>query len=226
MIPLKDNLRPLKFPLVNIFFIISCIVIFIYQLGLGNQAQMQFVFDYGVVPQRFFLLIDTPWVPEFWVPMLSSMFLHGGWLHLLGNILFLWVFGDNVEDRFGHFTYFLFYLLSGVVASTFHIAFNPLSEMPAIGASGAIAGVLGAYFILFPRAKVLALIPLGFFITTIYLPATVFLFLWFLLQLFNAVILETAGAAGTVAWWAHIGGFVCGIILALLYLSWKKILNY
>ncbi len=222
MIPLKDNLKPLKFPLVNIFLIISNIAVFIYQLQLTEEAHMEFLFSYGAIPQRFFLLANTPWMPEFWLPLLTSIFLHGGWLHLFGNIIFLWVFGDNVEDRFGHVPYFLFYLFAGVAASFFHAVFNPVSQVPAIGASGAIAGVLGAYFILFPRAKVLALLPLGFFITTVYLPAMAFLFLWFLLQIFNAVIVETVGAAGTVAWWAHIGGFVVGALLTILYLILRR----
>jgi membrane associated rhomboid family serine protease len=145
--------------------------------------------------------------------ILVSMFLHGGWAHLLGNMLYLWIFGDNVEDRLGHLKYLVFYLACGWAATLAHAWANPQSAMPAIGASGAIAGVLGAYLVIFPRARVLTLIPLGFFLRLTELPAVIVLGLWFVLQLFSGV--ASLGArtaeAGGVAWWAHIGGFAVGL---------------
>jgi membrane associated rhomboid family serine protease len=153
------------------------------------------------------------------------MFLHGGWFHLLGNMLYLWVFGDNVEDRIGHGGYLLFYLAAGAAGSLSHIAANPQSAVPTIGASGAIAGILGAYFIFFPRAKVLTLIPIGIFITTAYLPAYLFLVLWFFLQVFNAFLSGLSTATETVAWWAHIGGFVLGFAVGAFTLFRQRLFD-
>jgi membrane associated rhomboid family serine protease len=149
------------------------------------------------------------------MPLLTSTFLHGGLLHLLGNMLYLWVFGDNVEDRLGHGGYLLFYLAAGAAGSIAHIISNPQSTIPTIGASGAIAGILGAYLLFFPRARVLTLIPIGFFITTAYVPAPLFLFIWFILQVINVSFAGLTAGAQTVAWWAHIGGFVFGFIFVL-----------
>ena len=221
MIPLRDSVRPRKYPFMNNLFIVANIAVFAYQLGMGQEQLLQFYQDFGVIPQRFFALAGEPFNPQLWLPLFSSMFMHGGWLHLLGNMLYLWVFGDNVEDRFGHTGYILFYLFSGVAASLVHITMNPLSPVPTIGASGAVAGVLGAYLVLFPRARILTLVPIGFFLTTIHLPATLFLFFWFFMQLLNAGLLAGAAAsAQAVAWWAHIGGFITGFfagaVLAIL----------
>jgi membrane associated rhomboid family serine protease len=218
MIPLRDSIRPQKYPYVNILLIFLNIAIFIYQLSLTETALMEFFYRYGVIPEKFLLLQGNDWFP-----LLSSMFLHGGWFHLLGNMLYLWVFGDNIEDRLGHSGYLFFYLVAGIAASLSHIIANPQSPIPTIGASGAVAGVLGAYFILFPRSKVLTLIPIGFFITTAHLPAVLFLFLWFFLQLFNALVTGVTAATQMVAWWAHIRGFVLGILVGAGKLLHKKL---
>jgi len=220
MIPLKDSVRPKKYPYVNITLIFLNIAIFIYQLSLGEAALIELYYRYGVIPQNFLALQgDTI------LPFLTSMFLHGGWFHLLGNMLYLWVFGDNVEDRIGHGGYLLFYLAAGAAGSLSHIAANPQSAVPTIGASGAIAGILGAYFIFFPRAKVLTLIPIGIFITTAYLPAYLFLVLWFFLQVFNAFLSGLSTATETVAWWAHIGGFVLGFAVGAFTLFRQRLFD-
>lgn len=180
---------------------------------------MDFIFRYGVVPARLqeaggflFSLVTGQWTVASTV--VTAMFLHGGWMHLIGNMLYLWVFGDNVEDRLGRLQYLLFYLLTGVVANLAQVLADPQSPVPLIGASGAVAGVLGAYFLTYPRARVLTLMPLGIFITMVQVPAVVFLFLWFVLQLLNGVAsIGIPQIAGQVAWWAHIGGFITGMVL-------------
>jgi hypothetical protein len=149
-------------------------------------------------------------------PFLSSIFLHGGWMHLLGNMWFLWIFGDNIEDRLGHLRFLLFYLAAGLGAGLFHVAFNLSSAVPAVGASGAISGILGAYFVLFPRSRVVTLIPLFVTFFTVELPAAIILGYWFLIQTLSGLGSLGARASGGVAWWAHIGGFVLGIVLAKL----------
>jgi membrane associated rhomboid family serine protease len=191
-------------------------MIFLYGLGLTHGELIQLYYLRGIVPQQFIsYLLQGGTLGETWLPFITSTFLHGGWFHLLGNMLYLWVFGDNVEDRLGRGGYLLFYLAAGAAGSLSHIAVNPQSGIPTIGASGAIAGVLGAYLVFFPRAKVLTLIPIVFFITTAYVPATLFLFIWFILQLVNASFAGLAAGAQTVAWWAHIGGFVLGFVFAV-----------
>lgn len=217
MIPLRDSMRTQRYPYVNILLIFVNFVLFFYQMTLNNEQLATLFFRYGVIPQNFFFQQGN-----LVFPLLGSMFLHGGWFHLLGNMLYLWVFGDNVEDRMGRGVYLFFYLLAGITASLVHIAANPQSPIPTIGASGAIAGVLGAYFILFPRARVLTLIPIGFFLTTARLPAVIFLFLWFFMQLFNALA-AAAAAAQMVAWWAHIGGFLAGVVAGIITLLYRRI---
>ncbi|HHT46182.1 MAG TPA: rhomboid family intramembrane serine protease [Firmicutes bacterium] len=218
MLPLRDSVRPQRRPYVNILLIFINIAVFIFQLSLDEAGLMEFIYQYGVIPHELILSQG-----QVWLPFLTSPFLHGGWFHLLGNMLYLWVFGDNVEDRLGHAGYFLFYLLAGSAGSISHIIANPDSLVPTIGASGAVAGVLGAYFILFPRARVLTLIPIGFFITTARLPAMLFLFLWFLLQFFNAFLSGLNPGAQTVAWWAHIGGFILGSIFGIATIIRNKL---
>ncbi|OHB76929.1 MAG: hypothetical protein A2W31_10370 [Planctomycetes bacterium RBG_16_64_10] len=149
-----------------------------------------------------------------WLTLLSCIFLHGGWLHFLGNMWFLFIFGDNVEDRLGHVAYLLFYLFCGVLASVAHLVANPGSTVPTIGASGAIAGVMGAYLLLYPRATVLSIVPIIFFVQIIVLPAPVFLGVWFVLQFLQGTSSLTSAQAGGVAWWAHIGGFAVGWLIA------------
>jgi membrane associated rhomboid family serine protease len=218
MIPLRDSVRPKRYPYINILLIFLNIAAFIYQLSLTEAELMGLFHRYGIIPEKFLVLQGAGWFP-----LMSSMFLHGGWFHLLGNMLYLWVFGDNVEDRLGHSGYLLFYLAAGVTSGLTHIFTNPQSAIPTIGASGAVAGILGAYFVLFPRARVLTLIPIGFLITTAHLPAVLFLFLWFVMQIFNALLAGMTAATQTVAWWAHIGGFVLGFLVGMAKLVSKKI---
>ncbi len=224
MIPLRDYVRPKKFPLINISLIVINAVIFCYQTTMNQEGLLQLFFRYGVIPQQIFATPISINLPETWFPFLTAIFLHGSWFHLLSNMLYLWVFGDNVEDRLGHAGYLLFYLAAGVTASLAHIFADPTSSVPVIGASGAIAGVLGIYFILFPRAQVLTLIPIGFLITTARISAKFFLIFWFFLQVFNVFIL-TGGNAQSVAWWAHIGGFLFGAGTGILVLLWKKTIS-
>ena len=212
MIPLADHNPRRITPVVNILLIGANVLMFFWEVSLGSHIENA-LFNVAFIPVRFWY---APLHPLNITSMFVSMFLHGGWLHLGGNMLYLWIFGDNIEDRLGHFRYLLFYLLCGFGATMSHAFFNPTSRVPAIGASGAIAGVLGAYLILFPRARVTTLIPIFFFITIRELPAVFILGLWFVLQLFSGVgSLSAAGQeqAGGTAYFAHIGGFVLGMIL-------------
>jgi membrane associated rhomboid family serine protease len=152
-----------------------------------------------------------------WLPIFTSMFLHGGWLHFLGNMLYLWIFGDNVEDRLGHLRYLVFYVLCGVAAALLHIFTNHGSTLPTVGASGAIAGVLGAYLVFFPGARVLALVPILFFFQLMELPALIFLGFWFVIQFFSGALSLASQPVGGTAWWAHIGGFMAGVIYAFKF---------
>jgi len=224
MIPLKDNIPNRRFPFINVSFIVINLIIFLYQTQLPPEAVNQFILQNAVIPQLqieglIFLLHN----PEhlgiiggdlFW-PYLTATFLHGGWMHLLGNMIYLWVFGKNIENILGPIPYLVVYLFMGAIGHFFHIFTHPASMVPLIGASGAIAGVLGAYFVLYPRALILTLVPLGFFITFIYIPAFLLLALWFLLQLFNAIMPAAPAGAQSVAWWAHIGGFISGIVIGI-----------
>lgn len=218
MIPLRDVNPAGRHPYVTVGFILVNAALFFYELSLGPQGLEAFLFDSAFVPARLFgegaggLGFATG-------SILLSMFLHGGWMHFLGNMLFLWVFGDNIEDELGHLRFFVFYLGAGYAAALAHAFANPASGLPAIGASGAIAGVLGAYLLLHPKAPIVTLIFLGFFITTARVPAIVYLPIWFLIQLFSGVAAlgaSTAVETGGVAWFAHIGGFVAGPLLILL----------
>ncbi len=220
MIPLRDLNPSRGRPLVTIVLIAVNAVLFLYELTLGDHLQ-GFLAQSAFVPARLFS--DAPgggW--GYGVPSaLLSMFLHGGWMHFLGNMLFLWIFGDNVEDRLGHARFLFFYLGCGYVATFAHAIADANSQMPAIGASGAIAGVLGAYVFLFPKARVVTLVFLGFFYTTAEIPAVVYLGIWFLMQAFSGVASLGAGTAGQggVAWFAHIGGFIAGPLLLWVLLD-------
>lgn len=216
MIPIKDNIKSRHFPIVNITLIILNIGVFIYELSLSQGQLTGLILTYGVVPRRLLGMVggQIAFVPAV-VPLFTSMFLHGGWFHLLGNLLYLWIFGDNVEDRLGRGRYIIVYLASGLVGALVQVWANPAAIEPVIGASGAIAGVLGAYFITYPKAKVLTLLPIFFFITFIEIPAFVFLFIWFVTQWLSSY--ATLGVTGNmVAWWAHIGGFATGILGMLM----------
>ena len=220
MIPLKDTNRTLSFPAVTLLLIAVNAAVFIYQLTLGSGHVLTgFFYQFGLVPRA---LLSFGYWQEAGVlmglaPLFTSMFLHGGWMHFLGNMLYLWVFGDNVEDWLGALRFLLFYLVCGLLAALLQIAVHPGSPIPMIGASGAISGVLAAYLVLFPGARVLTFVPILFFFYLVRLPALIFLGLWFLLQFFNGAVSLTAGdlSMGGTAWWAHIGGFVSGLVLIL-----------
>jgi membrane associated rhomboid family serine protease len=204
MIPLRDTQRSYSPPVVTVLIIVFNAVAFFYELSLDPFSRNHLISVYGVVPDHLSYL-----------SLVASMFLHGGWMHIIGNMWFLWIFGDNVEDILGHGSYLLFYLLCGVAAALTHVMVNPDSHLPTIGASGAIAGVMGAYLIKFPRSRVLTLVPIFFFLTTYELPAAVVLVYWFIIQLFSgfgSVAYSHTSQAGT-AWFAHLGGFIAGIVL-------------
>jgi rhomboid family protein len=213
-IPLKDLNPSRSYPFVNITLILANIVVFFYELGLEatmpHRAFEAMVLRYSEVPARVlaFLAGHTGFEVAF-LPLFTSMFLHAGWLHIAGNMLFLWIFGDNVEDFFGHFAYLFFYLVCGIGAGLLHVLFNFHSSIPAVGASGAISGVMGAYILLYPKARILTLV----FIFPIPVPAVLFLGLWFILQFLSGLDTLGGGPSGGVAVWAHIGGFLLGMFL-------------
>ncbi len=219
MIPIRDANPSRSFPIVTIVLIIINAVIFFYELSLGSGLN-QFFSYFALIPEKYFALGASGGLNYIGrcYPFITSQFLHGGWMHVIGNMWFLWIFGDNIEDRLGHFKFVLFYLLCGVAAGLAHVYTNPSSPVPTVGASGAIAGVMGAYTILYPRAKVLTLFIFFFFIRFIQVPAFIFLGVWFLIQFLSGAATMASGTAQAgVAWWAHIGGFVVGVVLILLF---------
>ena len=213
MIPLKDDNPTRTFPFVNYALIAANILVFIHQVALPPRAAKAFVMLYATVPARIpAALAGHTSMQLAFEPLFTSMFLHAGIVHLLGNLLFLYIFGDNIEDAFGHFAYLIFYLFCGIGSGLTHVAFNLHSSLPAIGASGAISGVMGAYAVLFPRARVLML----FFIFLIPIPAVIVLGYWFVLQFLAGIGQFGESAMGGVAVWAHIGGFVLGLVIGLM----------
>ncbi|MGE0117634.1 MAG: rhomboid family intramembrane serine protease [Dongiaceae bacterium] len=219
MIPLRDDNPTTLQPAVTIALIVAASAVFLWQLTLSPTAEARAVYALGVIPIT--LLGDEQLPPDIylvppWLTVLTSMFLHGGWLHLIGNMLYLWIFGNNIEDALGHVGFVLFYLICGAAAALTQSVLDVNSAIPMIGASGAIAGVLGAYAVLYPRAHVLVLLPLGFFSQVIRLPALLVLGFWFVLQFIEGG-LTASSAGGGVAYWAHIGGFVAGIVLIFLF---------
>lgn len=222
MIPLRDDIPSSTFPIVNYLLIAANLAIFGFELSLGRSLD-QYIFSHAVIPAQ---VVSIGLTADQFVRMTVTMFLHGGWLHVLSNMLYLWIFGDNVEDRMGHFKYLVFYLITGYLATFAHIFFAPQSNIPLVGASGAIAGVLGAYLILFPRARVLTLIFIFIFIQVIPIPAVVFLGFWFLLQLLSGTASMSGQAAQSVAFWAHVGGFVAGMLLVKLFATRKVNIRY
>jgi membrane associated rhomboid family serine protease len=223
MIPIKDSPRAQRFPFVNIAIILANAVVFYFELTMGAGRLEGFIDRFGLVPARL-MAVDFSYpasVVAGVVPLFTSMFIHAGWIHILGNLLFLWIFGDNVEDRLGHLGYLIFYVLCGLGAGLAHAflttAISGGSVVPAIGASGAIAGVMGAYIVLYPKAKVLTLVPVVFYPWFIQVPAWIYLGIWVLIQLLTGA-LDLAGAtAGGIAWWEHVGGFAVGAILILIF---------
>jgi membrane associated rhomboid family serine protease len=222
MFPIRDDQPRYSMPLVNYFIIGLNTVVFLFELSVqmqGPRALDALVFQFGVVPQHFvraFAGSAAFPISSTLLTILTSMFLHGGWLHIIFNMWFLWIFGDNIEDYLGHFTYLIFYLLCGVAAAVTQIALDPRSAIPTIGASGAIAGVMGAYVLLYPRAKVLTLVVLIVFFTFWWIPAWFFLGYWFLLQFFAASV-TLHQASGGVAFGAHVGGFLTGLVLIKVF---------
>ncbi len=207
MIPLRDVIPSRTTPYVTFAIIIVNALVFMLELSAPDIQD--FVFAYGLIPAEFS-----------WVTVLTSMFLHGGWLHIIGNMWFLWIFGDNVEDRMGHGRFVVFYLLCGVTAALAQTMMAPNSEIPMVGASGAIAGVMGAYFVLYPRSRIVTLVPLFIFMQIMEVPAILFLGIWFLMQFISGVgTAATVGAreAGGVAFWAHVAGFVTGVAAVLVF---------
>src|SRR5688572_22150085 len=212
MFPLYDTVRSRKFPLVNWLLIILNVIIFLYEAQLDSNSLRSLVETWGVIPNQ---LIASP-SSEF-VTVFSSMFLHGGWFHILSNMWILFIFGDNVEERLGSGRYIIFYLLSGIAAIALQSYLYPDSSIPMIGASGAIAGVLGAYLILFPQARIASLVPILFIFTIIEIPAVIFLLFWFASQLYSGLFAIQGSSGSGIAWWAHIGGFIFGIIMVFFF---------
>ena len=218
MFPLKDTVPHRTFPLMTLFIIVVNGLVFFFELSMPENYQNAFIELFGLVPARYShpLWAQVAGFPldSYW-PFFTNMFLHGGWLHIIGNMWMLYLFGDNVEDRMGSGRYFIFYTLSGLASGLLQSLIAPASRVPAIGASGAIAGVLGAYFILYPAGRVLTLIPIFIIPWFVEIPAIVFLGFWFVSQLFSglaALNVPNAANMGGVAWWAHIGGFLFGIL--------------
>lgn len=218
MIPIKDRNPTHRFPFVTILILLVNVVVFLFEISLDESGLEKFFLAYGVVPDTIVRSLSQGSLDLIvFFPLLSSMFLHGGFMHLGGNMLYLWIFGDNVEDKLGHGRFLAFYLLTGLAATVLHIVIDPGSTIPTVGASGAISGVLGAYLLMFPGARVVTIIPIVFFLQVTELPALVVLGFWFIIQFFNGIAslgFQTAGMGG-VAWWAHIGGFIAGVLLAI-----------
>ena len=222
MIPIRDINPSRGTPVVCYGIIAACTLMFLYEILLGAGLP-RFLVKYGLVPVRYTVphLAAHFSLSEQLLPFLTSMFLHGGWLHLIGNMWILYIFGDNLEGELGHGRFLLFYILSGVVAALIHLFTNPGSSLPTVGASGSIAGVMGAYFLLYPGARILAVIPLFIFLYPVELPAFIFLGFWFVMQFFSGAfsLVGSDGEAGGIAWWAHVGGFLGGMLLLPAFLG-------
>jgi membrane associated rhomboid family serine protease len=231
MIPIKDTIHSRSFPLVNWLLVIANVLVFVLiELPLGQSQLNQLITTYGMTPSQcaapLLRNLSAASFPGLGVlvngcaiPLVTSMFLHGGWLHIIGNMWVLIIFGDNVEDRLGSIVYLLFYLVCGVVSGLTQAFIAPSSQVPAIGASGAIAGVLAAYMIFFPRARVVTFIPLFILPWFVNIPSVIFIVIWFLLQFSSGVAALGGAASGGVAYWAHVGGFICGLLLGWLFAS-------
>lgn len=225
MFPLRDTIPSATFPAVTVGIIIVNVCVFLFELSQTVCGLDEVFYTWGIVPCivtgscsgrlrtscSFLAVASSPG----YLTLFTSVFLHGGWMHIIGNMWSLWIFGDNVEDRLGRLGFLVFYVLSGLAAGLLHVVFNPASKIPTVGASGAIAGVMGAYLLLYPHARVLTLVPIFFFLQTIELPAVIFLGLWFASNLWSGLgALAAQTQAGGVAWWAHIGGFLVGLVWA------------
>jgi len=215
MLPIKDTIRSRSFPVITYLLIAANAVVFFLELLLPFERLNQFLYVFGIVPAN--LSLSNPFS---WISLISHQFLHGGWVHFLSNVWVLFIFGDNVEDRLGSGRFFVFYLLGGISAGVLQVVMAPQSQVPSIGASGAIAAVMGAYFLFYPRARVVTLIPIFVIPWFTELPAVIFLGFWFISQFFTGVLSLTSGegsSAGGIAWWAHIGGFIFGLVLGKIF---------
>lgn len=214
LFPLHDDNPTYITPILTVCFIVICCVVYFWQFNLGPEMGQAAVYSYGMIPAVLFDQAELPATLERLpaeLTVISSMFMHGGWMHLIGNMLYLWIFGNNVEDSMGHVKFIVFYLICGIVAALSQALLEPGSEIPMIGASGAVSGVLGAYLLLYPHARVLVVLPIFVIIKTFRIPAMYVLGFWFLTQIVSSMM-TNAGEPG-VAWWAHIGGFIAGMVL-------------
>jgi membrane associated rhomboid family serine protease len=217
MIPLRVDILRTRTAICTIFLILVNVGVFLFELTLSPKAGNAFVYSFGLIPSHEQLILSGHGLRlgQVVMPLFTSMFLHGGWMHLLGNMLFLWVFGGSVEEALGHFQYFIFYFICGVGSAVVHTMVNWGSEVPTIGASGAISGIMGAFIVSFPRSRVTTLIPALLLFFTIRIPAILMLGYWFLIQFLSGVASLGMSDQGGVAWWAHVGGFVLGALLAV-----------
>ncbi|MBI5205014.1 MAG: rhomboid family intramembrane serine protease [Nitrospirae bacterium] len=220
MIPFKDDNPTSTFPFVTIGIIAINILVYIWEI-MSPAGEKYIVYSYGAIPSNL-ISFDTMQPVHPVLTIFSAMFLHGGILHIAGNMLYLWIFGNNIEDMLGHFKFFMFYLTSGIVAAYSHAIMASSSSVPMIGASGAVAGVLGAYLLLFPRAKVHTLIFLGFFIEVVKIPALIVIGFWAIIQVVNGLLTQGSAAQGGVAWFAHVGGFLVGLLTIKLWLPGRR----
>jgi membrane associated rhomboid family serine protease len=217
MIPIRDQIPTRSVPVINYLLVAANVIVFIFQ-WLAGPYEEALVYQFALIPASFVSNLTVGDVAD----IFTSMFMHAGLAHIGGNMLYLWIFGDNVEDSMGSGKYILFYLIGGLVASITHILTNPMSQIPTVGASGAIAAVLGAYLVLYPQSRVLTIVPLGFFLRMTMLPASIVLGLWFILQFFSGVLSLGGPDVGGVAFWAHIGGFVAGVVMAKLFAKRRR----
>ncbi len=221
MFPIKDTIPHRNTPFVVYFLIAINVFVFIIELSLPYPQRQLFFYTFGLVPLK---ITQNGW--DFY-SLFTNMFLHGGWFHIISNMWALWIFGDNVEDRMGHFRFFIFYILCGLAANIVHYYFNQLAPVPVIGASGAIAGIMGAYMIMFPTSRIITLIPIFFIPFFFEIPAVIFLFFWFMSQVISGTFtkLFMPPNVGGIAWWAHIGGFIAGIILHKFFIKRDRYRN-
>jgi membrane associated rhomboid family serine protease len=217
MFPIKDENPTKTIPFFTILIILANSFVFYREITSIDMEKM--VFNYGLIPKEFIQNINHLKIVDSTFALFSSMFLHGGFFHIISNMWFFWIFGNNVEDALGHFRFLIFYLLCGIGAGLSQIIMNPNSQIPMVGASGAISGVLGAYFLLFPGARILTLVILFYFIRTVYIPAGMFILFWFLMQVISSFTVNPE--TGGIAWYAHIGGFLTGVFLCGLFVRKK-----
>ncbi|WP_457680572.1 rhomboid family intramembrane serine protease [Thermovibrio sp.] len=225
MIPIRD-LNPSKsVPIITILIVLACFAVYFYEVFLPPKLRELFINMFAVIPYEVIHGVDLP-PPDPLTPygnLLSYQYLHGSWMHIIGNMLFLWIFGDNVEDALGKVKYFLFYTFCGVVAAVIQSVVYPNSVIPLIGASGAISGILGAYAVFFPRAQIITLIFVFFIVDIVVIPAVIWIGIWFLIQFLSVLFSATHLSMGGVAWFAHLGGFITGVILAKIYKTFKQV---